>query len=504
MSVGDLGAKKIPPERLRRRYDFEEILGKVNEQLEKVALKAYELGKNYRVYCILHLPVDKNEPRLLGDFFTKLHEITPSTVKPIELPFRKWKAKTKIFNVYRVGYEADPENLDDLQMSLEILMESENLNYLPFIGVDVGIHSERVDRFTKDVNLRFSPFPIKIDERGEAVYEMRFKRKKYKPPFEKYLDFMHYYLIVVDVMDKMFIKELYENRNLAVSRVSGGLVWVRRTKEGKDIRVKRKEDLLKLVEWGGFEFFLEDSKCKMEESRCRVCDVGCSPNVIFDLDPGKKVSRKKIVDTIKLIQQNLEDEGLFYIIKYTGGRGYNIDVYVEDLKLPEPYKYIPLKVLKHHQQMSVKRLKQVIEEMSKDKAGIVRDYLRMKTDYLRNRSGFGFLVHDMSMNAWRYDSLTVDASSIKRRSYHRAFYSLTSRRTICLPVCQSGDKFNWNLETRAKEISKDYENILKYEKELMDVKIKFNDPTFVKDFIEEYERKIYRDEFKECSRRLGI
>ena len=52
---------------------------------------------------------------------------------------------------------------------------------------------------------------------------------------------MHYYLIVVDVMDKMFIKELYENRNLAVSRISGGLVWVRRTKEGKDIRVKRKE-----------------------------------------------------------------------------------------------------------------------------------------------------------------------------------------------------------------------------------------------------------------------
>jgi hypothetical protein len=54
-----------------------------------------------------------------------------------------------------------------------------------------------------------------------------------------------------------------------------------------------------------------------------------------------------------------------------------------------------------------------------------------------------------------------------------------------------------------KEISYNPWEILKYEKELLDIEIKYNDPSYVKDFLEENERKIFEKQFNKVKSRVG-
>ncbi|MEM7821465.1 MAG: hypothetical protein QXX38_01470 [Candidatus Aenigmatarchaeota archaeon] len=478
-----LGRIRESPQYLKYRFKQEEILNKLSSQLENIASEAYSRIKRerkiFKLYCIIELPIPKDDRKILGNFPTKLFELSLPTVEKIELPSREWRD----FSIYRFGLQSYIQNKEDIITLLGLILENERLNYLPFIGSEVGIsHSS---------------------EGKTSVYSYHrlasttFKKERFQPPFKDLFEFLPYYLSVVD-SGKMFIKELYDRRNLAVCRMSEGLVWIRRTRNGKDIRINSPDEITDdLVPWGAFEFFVEDNKCWLEKTNCSECDKLCFPNVCFDLDPGEKIEREKCIHVLTLIQKFLEDKGIHYVIKHTGGRGYNIDIFIKNFTPPEAGVYIPLNVLKHQREMSSKRMKEIIEEKAYNPYDVIRDFVRMITDYLRG--DLDFLVHDMSSSAWQLNTITVDAGSIKRRSYHKAYYTLTEKKTMCLPISPETNKEEIK---KIDEISKKFSDIGEYLDQLPYVEIKYIDSTFIRDFIEDEERRLYKELYDDCLRRL--
>jgi len=488
---GDLGPERVPLARLKKRYNCEKILKEIAAKLEESSRKAWSQAKKgilQKVYCTISLPIPEEDPKILGDFPSKVYEVPPKTVQPASiLPNRKWKN----FSIGYFTFYSNPYCKEDILTTLELLLEHERINYLPFIGEEDGILDFSRNFETGETKLYLYP-----------LHKTNFKREKLEPPFKSYYDFLPYYLNVIDVMGKMYKKELYENTNLALSRISEDLVWTRRTKDGKDIRANSPSQLLDLVSWGAFEFFLENNKCLLEQTDCRACEKNCWPNVTVDIDPGLKVPQAKLLSVLDTIHKNFEDEDVKYTTKFTGKRGFHITAYFNDFKLPES-NYIPLRVLRHAEEMSVKQLKQVVENLSKDPFEVARDFIRCKTEQWKNVGNLDFLVHDFStFDGMEYTK--VDASSVKRRGYHRAYYSLTTKATACLPVCTNGIKLDKELFEKMKRISSNPWEILKYEKELMDVDVKYNDSSYVKDFLEEYERKIFERQFNKVKSRIGI
>jgi len=55
-----------------------------------------------------------------------------------------------------------------------------------------------------------------------------------------------------------------------------------------------------------------------------------------------------------------------------------------------------------------------------------------------------------------------------------------------------------------KEISSNPSEILKHEKELLEIDIDYNDSSYVKDFLEENEKKIFEKQYGKVAKRLGI
>jgi hypothetical protein len=492
---GDLGPERIPPSRLRYRYNHEKILNDLSKYLEESCKKAFLETKKLRrpcdVYCAIGLPIPEEDPALLGDFPTKVYMTSPRTVQLFSFPTRKWKDSS----IYSFGFQAHPHNKDDIVTTVGVLVSYERLNYLPFISEEVGIATFSRDSSTDAKEFRFTP-----------IQRATLKKEAFIPPFKTFYDFLPYYLNVVEAMNKMFVKELYENTNVAVSRISENLVWTRRTRLGKDIRINNPFDITDdLVPWGAFEYFLENNRCWLDQTNCKKCEKKCWPNVIFDIDPGEKISRKSVVDALIFIQKNLDEEGINYNVKLTGKRGFHITAYCGDFKPPE-YNYIPLRVLKHCDEMSTKQIKQVIEALSQDPFEVTRDYIRCKTEYWKNsaQGKLKFLVHDFSAYAGNIECITIDASSIKRRGYHRAHYSLTDKKTACLPVCNAGIKIDLELIERLDKISQNPSEILRYENELSNIEVKYNDPSFIKDFLEEYEKKIFEEQFKKVEGRISF
>lgn len=491
--LDSLGPERVPPSRLRYRYNCENILKVLSKYLEESSYKAFSEARKGRmpnVYCTISLPIPEKDPKILGDFPLKVYEVPPQTVQPFALPRRKWRD----FWINSFAFQAHPYHKEDILTTLGVLFEHERINYLPFIGVEDGNIYFSKD-FDKGVTeLRLLP-----------VHKTTFKKERFIAPFRDYYEFLPYYLNVVETMEKMFNKELYENTNLAASRISEELVWTRRTKDGRDIRINNPLEIPNdLVPWGAFEYFLENNKCWLDQTNCRRCDKTCWPNITVDIDPGGKVSRKEVIDALTFIQSDLDNEGIKYIVKFTGKRGFHITAYCNSFKSPE-CNYIPLKVLKHSNEMSTKHIKQTIETLSQDPFEVARDYIRCKTDYWRGlaKGKLNFLVHDMSDYAGNMEYVTVDAS-VKRRAYYITYYSLTAKKTVCLPVCSNGTVASLELVERIENISKNPSEILKHENELLDVEIKYNDSSFVKDFLEENERKIYKGQFEKVAKRLGI
>ncbi|GEM_PF-1805006 len=488
---GNLGPERVPTAKLKERYNPEKILKEIAVNLEessRIALAQAKKGEIPSIYCTVGFPVPKEDPKILGDLPLKAYEVSPKTVQLTSL-LPKGERRDSSINYFT--FYANPYCKEDILSTLELLLAHERIHYLPFVSEEDGILYYSRNFQTGEGSIRWSP-----------VHREKFKREKFKPPFKSYYDFLPYYLNVVDAMGKMYKKELYENTNLALSRISEGLVWTRRTKEGKDIRVNSSSELLDLVSWGAFEFFLENNKCFLEQTNCKTCEKNCWPNVTFDIDPGSKVPEEQLLNVLKVIHINLEEEGVKYITKFTGKRGYHVTAYFDSLKLPEK-NYIPLRLLRHAEEMSTKQLKQAIEKISEDPFEVVRDFIRCKAEQWKSIGHFDHLVHDFST----FDGvgyIKIDASSVKRRGYHRAYYSLTEKATACLPICKNDIKLDKNLIRKMKEISSNPWEILKHEKELLDIEIKYNDPSYVKDFLEENERKIFERQFNRVKSRVGI
>jgi Txe/YoeB family toxin of Txe-Axe toxin-antitoxin module len=488
---GDLGPERVPTAKLRYRYNQEKILKEIAANLEessRIALAQAKKGEIPKIYCTLGFPVPKEDPKILGDLPLKAYEAPLKTVQATSL-LPRWEKEDSSISYFT--FYATPYCKEDILTTLELLLDNERIHHLAYIWEEDGIlHFSR----------NFKTGEGKVS--WIAIHRKKIKKEKFKPLFKSYYDFLPYYLSVIDVMGKMYRKELYENTNLALSRISEGLVWTRRTKDGKDIRVNSPSELLDLVSWGAFEFFLENNKCLLKETNCRNCEKNCWPNVIFDIDPGLKVSEEKLFTVLNIIHKNLEEEGVNYITKFTGKRGYHITAYFDSLKLPEK-NYIPLRLLRHAEEMSTKQLKQALEKISKDPFEVVRDFIRCKTEYWKIVGNIDYLVHDFStFDGVEY--VKVDASSVKRRGYHRTYYSLTPKGTACLPFCQNGVKLDKKLLEKVKEMSANPWEILKYEKELMDIQIDYNDPSYVKDFLEENERKIFKKHFEKVEKRLSL
>jgi hypothetical protein len=487
---GDLGPERIPTAKLKDRYNPEKILKEIAANLEessRIALAQAKKGEIPSVYCTIGLPVPKEDPKILGDLPLKAYEVPLKTVQVTSLLPKEEKGSSSInyFTFY-----ANPYCKEDILTTLELLLAHERIHHLDYILEEDGILNFSRNFSTGEGNISWS-----------RLHRKRIEKEKFKPPFKSYYDFLPYYLNVIDVMGKMYKKELYENTNLALSRISEDLVWTRRTKEGKDIRVNSPSELLDLVSWGAFEFFLENNKCLLEQTNCKICEKNCWPNVTFDIDPGLKVPEEKLFTVLKVIHNNLEEEGVKYITKFTGKRGYHVTAYFDSLKLPEQ-NYIPLRLLRHAEEMSTKQLKQAIEKISEDPFEVVRDFIRCKAEQWKNIGNFDYLVHDFStFDGIQY--VKIDASSVKRRGYHRVYYSLTEKATACLPISKNGIKLEKSLIKRMKEISYNPWEILKYEKELLDIEIKYNDPSYVKDFLEENERKIFEKQFNKVKSRVG-
>jgi hypothetical protein len=492
---GDLGPERIPISQLKYRYNCEKISAQVSLYLNETAKIAFEEGKKGKlpdIYVAIQLAVPKNDLGIFGDLPSKVYRIPPSTVQPFSIPRREWEG----YRIDSFAFCANPYYKEDLLTTLDLLLEHEKINYSPFIGEEDGIiRFSRNKTGETSINL----FPL---------HRKTFKKEKFTPPFKEVYDFLPYYVDVVYAMNKMYVKELYDNVNVAVSRLSEELlseklVGTRRTKNGKDIRVNSPEEIMDLVSWGAFEFFLENNKCWLKETNCRACDKPCWPNIVIDIDPGKRVSDEKLLNLLQIIHKNLDEEGINYITKFTGKRGFHITLYFDTFELPE--NYIPLKVLKHYKEMSVKQTKQLIKILSNDPFEVARDFLRCKTEEWE-MYGLDFILHDFSTQPENadLDFVKIDALSVKRRGYHRAPYSLTQKFTACLPLCTNGMKLTREDFENVKKISSNPSEILKHEKELLDIKIKYNDPSYIKDYLEEKERKIFAKQFNEVRRKIGI
>jgi hypothetical protein len=493
---GDLGPERIPLPKLKDRYNPEKILKEIAANLEessRIALAQAKKGEIPNVYCTIGFSVPKEDPKILGDLPLKVYEVPPKTVQVTSLrPKREKKDYGKDCSINYFTFYANPYCKEDILTTLELLLAHERIHQLPSIWEEDGILYFSRNFKTGEGNIRWSPLHK----------EKKINKERFKPPFKSYYDFLPYYLNVIDAMGKMYKKELYENTNLALSRISEGLVWTRRTKGGKDIRVNSPSELLDLVSWGAFEFFLENNKCFLEQTNCKACDKSCFPNITIDIDPGLKVSEEKLFTALNTIHNNLEEEGAKYITKFTGKRGFHVTAYFDSLKLPEQ-NYIPLRLLRHAEEMSTKQLKQAIEKISEDPFEVVRDFIRCKTEQWKISENLDLLVHDFStFDGIEY--IKIDASSVKRRGYHRVYYSLTEKATACLPICKNGIKLDKSLLKKMKDISYNPSEILKHEKELLDIEIKYNNPSYVKDFLEEYERKIFERQFNKVKSRIGI
>jgi hypothetical protein len=487
---GDLGPERIPIPRLRYRYDCEKILREVSlclEETAKIALGETRKNEVPNMYFTINLPIPEDDPEILGDFHLKVYRIPPNTVQPSSImPKRKWKN----FWINSFTFYTTPYCKEDLVTTLSLLIEQERINYLPFIGEEDGIIRFSRDPKTGETNLTLFP-----------IHKRTFKKERFVPLFKHCYDFLPYYLAVIDDMKKMYKEDLYRDTNLALSRVSDELVWVRRTKDGKDIRVSCEEEMLDLVCWGAFEFFLENNKCWLEQTNCSACDKVCWPNITIDIDPGEKVPQEKLLALLQFIHADFEEEGIKYITKFTGKRGFHITAYFNGFKLPES-NYIPLKVLRHSEEMSKKQARQLIEKLSKDPFEVARDFIRCKAEQWKICGNFDFLVHDFSTHDG-IDYVKVDASSVKRRGYHRAYYSLTSKGTACLPLCRNGIKLEAKTFESIRKISANPSEILEHEKELLDIEVKPNDPSYVKDFLAENEEKIFTRQFNKVRMKIG-
>lgn len=485
--AGDLGSIRIPVAKLRYRYNLSNMLTAMGEKLKKTAQIAYQRSRSdgVDVFCSLGFPVlPEEEAELLGNLPTQLCQKCLRDVKPV-LSAKDWRGA----RIYFLGWRARPSQIEDLLTSMEFFLENERINYFPFIAYEIGVSKVK-----------------KGDQSHLTIYSGTFRKEKFMAPFQSFLDFLPHYLRVAEASDLMFSPQLFKDVNLAVDRISRGLVWTRRTKDGRDIRVSGPSEIThELVPWGAYKFFLENNLCYLPQTNCPACEESCTPRaVIFDLDPGKMVDESTLIKGLQGVQRGLEELGVKYTVKLTGGSGFHVVAYL-DGNLRRPDGYIPLKVLKHSEEMSSKQMKQVIEYSANNPFEVVRDFIRCFTDYLRAKAEALPIVHDMSRNAWGPECITVDAQTIKRRGYHVTYYSLNEKGKICLPVCQEGSPVTKDRYNKFKEISEHPEALLRNEGELLKAGeiVRENPSSFVSDLLEDYEAELYRELYHKVLERIS-
>ncbi|MCW1302780.1 MAG: hypothetical protein QW507_02180 [Candidatus Nanoarchaeia archaeon] len=485
--VGDLGSIRIPVTKLRYRYNLANILTALGEKLKKTAEIAYQQSKSggIDVFCSVGFPVlPQEEVELLGSLPTQLCQKCSRNIKPV-LFAKDWRGA----RIYFLGWRAKPYQIEDLLTSIEFFLENERINYFPFIAYEIGISKVR-----------------KGNQSHLTIYSGTLRKEKFIAPFQSFLDFLPHYLRVAEVSDLMFSQELFKDVNLAVDRISRGLVWTRRTKDGRDIRINNPHQIThELVPWGAYKFFAENNLCYLPQTNCLACEENCSPRaVIFDLDPGKIVNERTILKGLEDLQRGLEEIGVKYTVKLTGGSGFHVVVYL-DGELRRVSSYIPLRVLKHSEEMSSKYMKQVIEQSAENPFEVVRDFVRCFTDYVRSKTEASPLVHDMSRNAWDPEHITVDAQSIKRRGYHITYYSLNEKGKVCLPICQEGTMITKDHFSKFKEISEHPESLLRNERELIKAEeiVRKNPTSFISDLLEDYEAKLYKELYQKVLGRIN-
>jgi hypothetical protein len=478
-------------------YDYEKILEEVSCRLEEYCKKlSRENFKNHnemgKIYCTIGLPTRKRNSRIISNFLSNFfNSRSLETVQYASILPRKRLGK---FSINYLTFYTAPDCKDDLLTALELLLTQRAMGFLPFIQEEDGILYTGNSK-NGEVWFRIS-----------QLHRKSFEGRKFEFFPKRRFDIFLYYVYVVDILDKMYRKELYENTNLVLSKAtSNGLVLERTTEEGKNIRVNSADELLPLLQSGAFGFFLENNKCFLEQSNCRACNQSCWPNVVVDIKPGLRVSQQNVLAVLNTIHKNFAEDGIEFITKFNGNRGFHVTAYFDGLKLPED-NYIPLRLLKNetiYKQISRKQLRQLVEKLSKDPFEVVRDFIRCKTEQWKIYGKLDFLVSDLSAFD-NIEEVKINASSVKRRGYHEAYYSLTEGATICLPVCRNGGKLNESALERTREISRHPFEILKYEKELLDVDIKYNDSSYVKDFLEENESKIFEKQYKKFAINLRL
>ena len=198
---------------------------------------------------------------------------------------------------------------------------------------------------------------------------------------------------------------------------------------------------------------------------------------------------------LKEISRWLWENSVDFVLKYTGGRGFNYHVFLSSPPR-SPQSYVPLKILKYWKDMSKKRLEEEIVKLSQNPFEITRDFLRCFAEYLRVK-GLP-IVHDLSIKAFEPDVITIDAKSVKRRGYHRTFFSLRAREEsirVCLPVEKVDEWKN------VIKISEHPEDVVKRKYEF-EIQINFTEPSFMDDFLEEFEKRLFEKHYNSLLKRI--
>jgi hypothetical protein len=484
----DIGLELPPLADLKRLYNIDRIFKVLSDDINKCyQVLPKEKGKRSFIYAEIELPEPKNKKGMLGElvneFFKKAVKVRPYS----------YKREEKEFNKYICGAEKGCP--DDLITCLKSVLDHDRIHYLPFIWFRCGTVIE--SRVEKSVIKQVKPLEQKM-----------FVREKPVLPFNTKEEFVPYYETIAPVMAHKIPFEIFKNTNLAIKKLGKNSVRTVRTRADKDIRIFRPEDvptqIIELANSGAFDFYIESNKCWREITDCKNCNEFCYPNLVLDIDPGKAVSREKLIDFLQILQRRLYEYKLHYLVKGTGKRGFNICALLDGFKLPEPYKYIPINVLKKRKEMSRKRMRQEIESLANNPFVVAQDFVRLLVEDLKYSYNLDYLCHDLSSNAGSPDTIKLDPSAVKRRAYTRLPFSLTDEKKVCLLICNEEENITKELIKKFDEISKDPEKVKKMCDELPQFPFKFNDSSFVRDFIEDNERKIAERQFKECLERLQI